>query len=61
MVRARGTDTAKVIQVIETKSLRGQGTECDVCREVTQYWNFQGKLLAENDPVIATLSEKVLD
>lgn len=50
MVRPRGTDKAKVIQVIETTALRGEGTEKDKCREVKQYWNFEGKLLAESDP-----------
>ena len=49
MIRARGTDSAKVMQVIETKSLRGSGIEGDKCRIVTQYWDFNGKLLAEKD------------
>lgn len=48
--RPRGTDSARIIQVIETKSLRGRGTNEDKCRIVTQYWNFEGNLLAENDP-----------
>ena len=50
MVRPRGTDFARVIQVIETKSLRGVGTENDKCRMVTQYWDFEGNMLAEKDP-----------
>lgn len=50
MTRPRGTDSAKVIQVIVTESLRGEGTEKDLCRIVTQYWDFNGKLLAEDDP-----------
>ena len=50
MARPRGTDRARVIQVIETIALRGEGTEEDKCREVKQYWDFDGKLLAENDP-----------
>ena len=45
-----GTDGAKVIQVIETKSARGKGTEQQLCRVVTQYWSLDGELLAENDP-----------
>lgn len=49
MSRPRGTDAAKVIQVIETRSLRGAGNEEDKCREVKQYWDFDGNLLAEND------------
>ena len=48
--RPRGTDSAKVIQVIETQSLRGVGTQEDICRCVTQYWDFDGNLLAESDP-----------
>lgn len=52
MVRPRGTDSARVIQVIETKSIRGEGTASDLCRIVTQYWDFDGNLLAENDPCI---------
>lgn len=50
MVRPRGADSARVIQVIETKALRGEGTEEDLCRTVMQYWDFEGKLLAEHDP-----------
>lgn len=50
MARPRGTDSARVIQVIETTSLRGEGTHDDLCRLVTQYWDFDGNLLAENDP-----------
>lgn len=50
MVRPRGTDSAQVIQVIKTESLRGEGTNEDMCRIVKQYWSFDGELLAENDP-----------
>lgn len=48
--RPRGVDNARVIQVIETEALRGAGAEDDVCRNVKQYWDFDGNLLAENDP-----------
>ena len=50
MARPRGTDNARIIQVIETTALRGEGIEEDKCREVKQYWDFEGNLLAENDP-----------
>jgi len=53
-VRPRGTDGAKTIQVIETKSLIGYGTVEDPVRYIVQYWDFDGNLLAEYDP---TLSE----
>nr|DAT48696.1 MAG TPA: hypothetical protein [Caudoviricetes sp.]DAW20298.1 MAG TPA: hypothetical protein [Caudoviricetes sp.] len=52
MVRPRGTDSARIIQVIVTEALRGKGTNEDLCRLVTQYWDFKGNLLAENDPCI---------
>lgn len=50
MARPRGTDSAKVIQVIETKSIKGEGTASDPVRIVTQYWDLEGKLLAVCDP-----------
>lgn len=48
--RPRGTDSARVIQVIQTTALRGTGVdEKDPCRRVIQYWSLDGKLLAERD------------
>lgn len=47
--RPRGTDSAKVIQVIETVALIGRGTHDDPVRTVTQYWDFSGNLLAESE------------
>ena len=47
---ARGTDSAKVIQVIETVAMRGDGSPENMCRWVRQYWSLEGELLAENDP-----------
>lgn len=49
-IRPWGCDHAKVIQVIETQANRGSGTEDDPVRTVIQYWDFDGKHLAENDP-----------
>ncbi|MBR2503296.1 MAG: carboxypeptidase [Oscillospiraceae bacterium] len=49
-VRPRGTDSAKIIPVIVTESLRGMGTEYDTVRTVKQYWSLEGEMLAENDP-----------
>lgn len=45
----RGCDSARVEQVIVTSALKGAGTENDPCREVIQYWTFDGKLLCEKD------------
>ena len=44
-----GCDSAKVIQVIETKSARGAGTNEQPSRMVTQYWSLDGQFLAEID------------
>lgn len=52
MAKPRGTNSARVIQVIETRALKGTGTEKDLCREIIQYWDFDGNLLAENDPCV---------
>lgn len=43
------TRRAKIIEVIETVSMRGNGVDT-VHREVIQYWSKDGKLLAEKDP-----------
>ena len=46
-VRPRGTDSAKVIQVIQTEALEGSGTEEDPFRIQKRLWSLDGKLLAE--------------
>lgn len=48
-VRPRGAEEAKIIQVIETKALIGYGTQADPVRHLTQYWDFEGNLLAQHD------------
>lgn len=48
--RPNGVKKAKIIQVIETEATRGLGTEKDPARVVIQYWDLDGKLLAEMDP-----------
>lgn len=45
-VRPRGTDSAKVIQVIETRALEGNRTLTDPCRIQVKYWSLDGELLA---------------
>lgn len=44
--RPRGTDSAKVIQVIVTEALEGRGTEDDPCFIQRRYWSLDGELLA---------------
>lgn len=38
------------IEVLHSIAVRGAGTEKDPTRPVDQYWDFEGNLLAENDP-----------
>ena len=49
MIRPEGTNSARIIQVIETRAKRGLGTKEDPVREVTQYWDLDGNFLAEMD------------
>lgn len=51
MARARGTDKVKVIKVIKTESIVGDGTEKDPVRLIYQYWDFKGNLLANHDTI----------
>lgn len=48
----RGVDSARVIQVIETKSARGSGATEQPARIVTEYWSLDGEKLAESDPYL---------
>lgn len=46
--RPRGTDSARLITVIETKALVGSGlSNSDLARITVQYWSLDGELLAE--------------
>lgn len=44
------TKSARVIQVIETVSLAGDGTNAHPIYEIHQYWSLDGKLLAKSEP-----------
>lgn len=48
-VRPRGTDSARIMIVIETQALEGYGTPDDPVRIVSQYWDLDGTLLARSD------------
>lgn len=52
VIYPRGVDSARVIQVIETKSARGSGEPGQPSRTVTEYWSLDGEKLAENDPYL---------
>ena len=53
IVYPRGVDSARVIQVIQTKSAIGRGTQEQPSRIVIEYWTLDGKKLAEYDPIFS--------
>jgi hypothetical protein len=52
--RLNGTYCAKLIKVIETRSLIGEVTCLDPPRILYQYFDLNGHLLAEHDPIYNT-------
>lgn len=52
MPNLQETKSARVIQVIETVSLAGNGTDESPLYEVHQYWSLDGKPLAKSAPPI---------
>lgn len=47
----RGMDKAKVISVIMTESLAGDGSEGSPTRMIRQYWSLDGRLMWTDDPL----------
>ena len=47
----REAKAARVIQVIETVTLAGDGTDANPVYEVHQYWTLDGELLAKKQSV----------
>lgn len=48
-IEAETTRSARIVEVIETVSIRGNGADKPF-REVVQYWDKDGVLIAERDP-----------
>ena len=49
-VHFKGVDSVRVLPVIETRTTIGTGTDTDLSRQLIQYWDLEGRLLAEYDP-----------
>jgi len=49
MGRTSNVNSARVIQVIEVKSIFGKGTDDDPVRELVEYYTLDGLLLADVD------------
>lgn len=61
MARPRGTDSAQVIQVIKTESMRGEGTQEDLCRIVKQYKNRSHKCLKKLRKEVKAMRKELLE
>lgn len=48
-IEMRTPEKVEMIEVIHTEATRGEGTNENPVRVVHQYWDKDGKLLAEND------------
>lgn len=48
--RLTGVNSVKVVQVVEVKSLAGDGEKASPMYEVTEYYSFDGQLLARHNP-----------
>lgn len=55
----KGVDSVKVLPVIETRTTIGTGTDTDLFRQLIQYWDLEGRLLAEYDPCSANFERQV--
>jgi hypothetical protein len=49
--RLTGVNEAKVIEVIEIKSIAGEGVDGNPFYEVTEYYSLDGTLLARHNPL----------
>ena len=61
IIRPRGTDSARVVQVIETQAIEGLGTPEDPVKLVRQYWDFDGTFLASNSQLTPSVSSAFPD
>ena len=59
MIRHAGQASARVLQVIDVKDLRGGGAEDDPLRSIHRYFALNGTFLAERDEFQAEQVEKV--
>lgn len=54
------TRSAKVIQVVFTEDVRGDGTKNNPCRSVQTLWTLSGKKICEIDPTFVALLQELL-
>ena len=49
-IRLETPRSVRVVEVVRVEAARGKGIPGDPIRVVTQFWDFDGNLLAEHDP-----------
>jgi hypothetical protein len=52
---------AKLVELIETDDLRGEGTPSDPCRRVRQWFTKAGVLVVESDPHAVVGAAEILN
>lgn len=57
--RLSNVDEARVIEVVEVKSIVGEGIDGSPIRQITEYFSKEGELLARRDTHLDTLEKGV--
>lgn len=57
--RASNVDEVQVVELIEVKSLFGDGTSESVCRTITEYYTLEGILVCRLDPYATSNLDRV--
>lgn len=50
----KSLDGVEIISVVKINLTKGSGTNGDMCRDVTQYWDLEGNFITEVDPCNVT-------
>ena len=50
----KSLDGVEIISVVKINLSIGTGTNGDMCRDVTQYWDLEGNFITEVDPCNVT-------
>ena len=59
MIRLKGPTSVEMMQVIKVTAKKGLGIEGAPVREIVQYWDTEGNLLAEIDTDLTYLCDLV--
>ena len=54
---AKGIEFARIVEVIKVRTVKGDGTQCNPMRSVIQYWEKDGRLIAEKEEATWKIKE----